>query len=112
MKKPIIIILAALLALPATAWVGEVFSSREGGTLLYYTIIDEDANTCITSPGTDEDDPGNSVRKSLVIPEKVTYATAQSTATGRKFSIISIRLDWWDLPRPLFLRHVPSSITI
>lgn len=82
MKKPIIIILAALLALPATAWVGEVFSSREGGTLLYYTIIDEDANTCITSPGTDEDDPGNSVRKSLVIPEKVTYDREEYTVVG------------------------------
>ena len=71
MKKILFMLLGALLSLPAMA---RNFTYEYEGTTLTYTVIDEDAKTCMTKAG-NTGRSGNDVSGDLVIPSKVTDVT-------------------------------------
>ena len=78
MKKILFMLLGALLSLPAMA---RDFTYEYEGTTLTYTVIDEDAKTCMTKAG-ESDIPGNNVSGDLVIPSKVTDGEVMYTVTS------------------------------
>lgn len=83
MKKPIVIALASLLALQAGARVGDEIIHKEGLQKLYFVIVDEEALTCITKPGTDKENHGNNIFKSnFTLPEKVSHNNKEYTVVG------------------------------
>lgn len=87
MKKPTALLLSPLLALSAAAAEGDTFMAGDTGHRYSYTVLDEDARTCMTTPGTDEDNPGNGRatldRTTITIPEKVTY-------NGKEYTVVEI----------------------
>ena len=65
MKKFLLLLLGAILSLPVMA---RDFTYKYEGQTLTYTVIDEDAKTCMTKAGGGVYSPGNNVSGDLVIP--------------------------------------------
>ncbi|MDE7376999.1 MAG: leucine-rich repeat domain-containing protein, partial [Muribaculaceae bacterium] len=82
MKKLLLTMLGAVLALPALA---QDFEYTYEGQTITYTIIDEDAKTCMTKQG-DYGGAGNLVEGELVIPSIAKDGDTEYTVTsiGRK----------------------------
>ena len=82
MKKLLLMLLGVLMALPAFA---RDFSYTHDGQTLTYTVIDEEAKTCMTKEGSRPDwntmNPGNRVSGDLVIPSVAIDGNVEYTVT-------------------------------
>ncbi|MDE7376667.1 MAG: leucine-rich repeat domain-containing protein [Muribaculaceae bacterium] len=82
MKKLFLIMLGAMLTLPAAA---RDFTYAYEGQTLAYTVIDEDAKTCMTKQG-DYVNPGNAVEGELTIPAIAKDGDIEYSVTAVGFS--------------------------
>lgn len=71
-------LLGVMMALPALA---RDFTYTYEGQTLTYTVIDEDAKTCMTKAGKDKSTPGNDVSGSLIIPPTANDGTTDYAVT-------------------------------
>ncbi|MDE6395143.1 MAG: leucine-rich repeat domain-containing protein, partial [Duncaniella sp.] len=85
MKQILLTLLGVLLALPALA---RDFEYTYEGQTLTYTVIDEDAKTCMTKDGYYDRGwhPGNRVRGKLIIPAVAKYGNTEYSVTKLGYS--------------------------
>ncbi len=79
MKKQLLLLLGALIALPTLA---RDFTYTYEGQTLTYTVLDEDAKTCKTKAGNVATAGGNNVSGDLYLPEYPKYGEIEYTLTA------------------------------
>lgn len=100
-RRLLILTAGLLVSFPGIA---RDFSFAYEGKILKYTVIDENAKTCMTKAKVDSETPGNKVSGDLIIPSTV-------SVEGTEYTVVGIGEGSFDYNTRLTSVTIPNTVT-